>query len=220
MKLTSGDNSKKVASILLEIGAVLFWRNKPFRFDSGILSPVYVDTRLLISRPKERKFVIDSLIPIIKNDFGVPDVVAGVATAGIPHAAWIADRLNLPMIFVRPKPKDHGRGNLVEGSLKRGQEVLIVEDLVSTAGSSLRVIEAVRKLGSMISGEVSIFTYHFKAAQDNLKKARVTLFSLTDIETVTAVGMKKGYLKKDQINTVMEWVHDPQGWGKKMGYEK
>src|SRR3989344_960489 len=142
MKSTATDkDSQKVAKILLKIGAVIFSRRAPFKFDSGILSPVYVDNRLLISHPKEREEILEILVTKIKEEIGVPNVVAGVATAGIPHAAWIAQRLNIPMVFVRSKPKDHGRENQIEGLIRKGQRVLVVEDLVSTGGSSLEVIE-------------------------------------------------------------------------------
>ena len=219
MKSTNTDQSKKIAQILLDIGAVTFSRNRPFKFDSGILSPVYVDNRILISYPKERKIILKALISLIKKKVGPFDVVAGVATAGIPHAAWIAQELNLPMIFVRPKPKDHGRGKQVEGCIKRGQKVIVVEDLVSTAGSSARVIEAIRKLGGIVEDEIAIFTHNLKEAEKNFNKIKVKLHYLTDTKTVARVAMNLGFLKPDQVSIILQWVKDPKSWSEKMGYE-
>src|SRR3989338_2036146 len=150
--------AQEVAAILLDIGAVIFRPRQPFRFDSGILSPVYVDNRLIISDPVSRERIIKNLVSLI-NKIGKFDTVAGTATAGIPHAAWIAQKLRLPMVYVRSQPKEHGTKNQVEGSIKRGQEVLVVEDMVSTAGSSARVVEALRKLGAKVDHEVAIYTH-------------------------------------------------------------
>lgn len=218
MKSTNTDSSKKVAAILLNVGAVLFSRNKPFKFDSGILSPVYVDTRVLISYPKERDFVIKELVKKL-SEIGLPDVVAGVATSGIPHAAWIAKELNKPMIFVREEPKAHGRGKQVEGVLKRGQKVVIVEELVSTGGTSINIIGAVRKLGAKVTDEIAIYSHKLEASKSNFKKAKVNLHFLTSTEEVAKVAKEKGFLKAEQIEVIREWIKDPKTWGKKMGFE-
>lgn len=219
MKLISIASHYKIAQILFEIGAVTFSRNNPFRFDSGILSPVYVDNRILISYPKEREIVINEIISKIRDEIGKVDVIAGVATAGIPHAAWLAQKLNLPMIFVRAKPKDYGKGNQVEGKLKRGQRVLVLEDLISTAGSSVRVIEAIRKLGGIVTDEIAIYTHNLKEADTNLKRARVKLHYLTDTKTVAALAQTQGFLNKEQVVVILDWIKDPANWAKKMGYE-
>jgi len=218
MKSTNTEQSKKVAKILFEIGAVTFSRNRPFRFDSGLLSPVYVDNRILISYPKERKLVIDELLKLIKEKVSKFDVVAGVATAGIPHAAWIADKLNKPMIFARSKPKDHGKGQQVEGKLSRGQRVLVVEDLISTAGSSKRVIEAIRSQGGVVSDEVAIYSHNLKEANKNMNQVKVKLHNLTDTKTAALYAKEKGFLKKEQTEIIFDWVKDPQNWAKKMGF--
>lgn len=219
MKSTNTGESKKIARILFDIGAVAFSRKRPFKFDSGILSPVYVDNRILISYPKERKIILKALISLIKKDTGSFDVVAGVATAGIPHAAWIAQELNLPMIFVRSKPKEHGKGNQVEGKLKRGQKVLVVEDLISTAGSSVRVIEAIRELGGIVTDEVAIYSHSLKESGENLSKAKVKLHYLTDTATAAQVAKEKGFLDQKQVKTILDWANDPANWAKKLGYE-
>jgi len=219
MKSTNTDQSRKIAQILFEIGAISFSRKRPFRFDSGILSPIYVDNRYLISYPKERKKVLKALISIIKKNAKPFDIVAGIATAGIPHAAWIAQELNLPMIFVRAKPKDHGKRNQVEGKIKKGQKVLVVEDLISTAGSSARVIKAIRSMGGIVTDLISIYSHSLKESKRNIKKAKVNAYHLTDTKTAANLAKDKGFLTQDQVNTVLEWVNNPQNWGKKMGYE-
>lgn len=213
MKSTSTASSKKVAEILFDIGAVTFSRRAPFKFDSGILSPVYTDNRLIISYPDLREKIVDAFIKKIQ-EIGIPDVIAGTATAGIPHAAFIAQRLKIPMVYVRSKPKEHGRGNQVEGHLKRGQKVIVIEDLISTAGSSIRVVEVLRKLGAIVTDEVTIFTYDLKEADANLKKAKVKLHSLTNLETTAHIAYKKGFLKEEQIATILNWAKNPRDWGK------
>ena len=219
MKSTNTDQSKKIAQILLDIGAVTFSRNRPFKFDSGILSPVYVDNRILISYPKERKIVLKALLSLIEAKTKPFDVVAGIATAGIPHAAWIAQELNMPMIFVRSKPKEHGKGNQVEGKLKRGQKVLVVEDLISTAGSSVKVIEAIRSIGGIVQDEIAIYSHNLRESDKNINKTKVKLHYLTDTKTAAEVAENQGFLKKDQVDVILTWVDNPQNWAKKMGYE-
>ena len=218
MKSTATDQSKKIAQILFDIGAVTFSRSRPFKFDSGILSPVYVDNRILISYPKQRNIILNYLLVKIK-ELGKIDVIAGVATAGIPHAAFIAQKLNLPMVFVRAKPKDHGKGNQVEGKLRRGQKVLVIEDLVSTAGSSVRVIEAIRRLGGIVTDELAIYSHSLKASDRNFKEAKVNFYHLTDTMSAAQVAKEKGFLKDEQIESILSWTKDPQSWAKKMGYE-
>lgn len=213
MKSTATETSNKVAAILLNIGAVLFSRSKPFKFTSGLLSPVYVDNRLIISHPKERKFITKSLVEKIKTEIGMPDIIAGIATGGIPHAAWIASELDLPMIFVRSKPKEHGRGNQVEGLLRRGQKVLVVEDLVSAASSSTNVIKAIRKLGGVVKDEIAIYTHNLKESEENFKKLKVKLHYITNTVQVAKIAKQKGYLKEDQIKVIEQWIKDPKGWG-------
>lgn len=216
--MRSTDIDKKIADqtaeILLEVGAFIFRPRQPFRFSSGILSPVYADNRLLISYPKQRKQVLKYLISKI-HKIGQPDVIAGVATAGITHAAWIAQKLDLPMVYVRPKPKEHGRQNQVEGKIKRGQKILIVEDMVSTAESSLASIDALRKLGAKVVDEIAIYTHQMPQSKKNFKKANVKFHALTNLQSVAEIAQKKGFLKPDQIATILDWARDPQNWAKK-----
>lgn len=223
MKSTNTDNSKKiansVASILFGAGCVIFRPKQPFRYSSGILSPIYTDNRLIISNPQARNKIVNFLIARIK-EIGVPDVVAGVATAGIPHAAFIAQKLNIPMVYVRSEPKSHGKGNQVEGRVKKGQKVLIVEDLISTGGSSIAVIAALREIGAKVTDEVAIFSYGLTDAQKNFTENKVKLHPLTTLEVAVKMAAKDGFLKEEYIDKINEWSKDPNGWGKKMGFEK
>ncbi len=220
MKSTNIDNkiANEVASILYDIGAIIFRPKQPFKYDSGILSPVYTDNRLIISYPKEREKVITLLTQEVKK-IGIPDIVAGTATAGIPHAAFIAQNLKIPMVYVRSEPKTHGKGNQVEGKIRRGQKVIIIEDLISTAGSSVRAAKALRKLGAKVADEVAIFTYRLKESEDNLKKNKINLHVLTDLEHSVNIAVKKGFLKKDQVQVILDWAKDPQNWAKETGFE-
>lgn len=218
MKSTATDSSAKVASILFNLGSVLIRPSRPFKYDSGIVSPVYVDNRLIISHPEEWKKVIKLMVETV-NKLGKVDVIAGTATAGIPHAALVAQKLNLPMVYVRPQPKDHGKGNQVEGIIKKGQRVVVIEDLISTGGSSIRVVKALRKMGAKVIGEVSIFTYGMKEADTNFRRAKVKLISLSNFKAATKIAVENGLLKQDQISIVLDWAKDPKNWGKKMGFE-
>ncbi len=217
MKSTNTASSQKVAQILFDIGSVIFRPKQPFKYNTGIISPVYTDNRLIISRPKERDKIISLMLTKI-NEIGIPDVLAGTATAGIPYAAFLAQKLNLPMVYVKGQAKEYGKQNQVEGTLKRGQRVIVIEDLVSTGGSSVRVVEAVRKLGCKVSDVIAIYTYQLQEAQNNFKKAKITLHSLTNLKTSCAIAVKKGFLKQDQIEIILDWAKDPKNWSRKMGF--
>lgn len=216
--MKSTDTATEVATILYEIGAIIFRPKQPFKYDSGILSPVYTDNRLIISYPKKRDKIVQFLIQKLK-EVGIPDVIAGTSTAGIPHAAFIAQKLNLPMVYVRSQPKNHGKGNQVEGLVKRGQKVVVIEDLISTAGSSTRVVEALRKMGAKVEDIICIFTYNLKESEENLKRSKVKLHPLTNLETSAKVAVSKKFLKPDQVSVVLDWAKDPKNWGRKMGFE-
>jgi orotate phosphoribosyltransferase len=208
----------KVSKILFHIGAVIFRTRQPFRYSSGILSPIYTDNRLIISHPKERKVIIDLLAGQIKK-VGIPDVIAGTATAGIPHAAFLAQKLNLPMVYVRTEPKNHGRGNQIEGKIQKGQKAIVIEDLISTGNSSLAAVKALRRVGVKVDDLMAIFTYGLKEAETNFKNNKVKLHTLTDIDNSTAAALSEGFLNKDQVAVIGDWAKDPKGWGKKMGFE-
>ncbi len=217
MKSTNTD-SLKVAKILFSIGSVIFRTRQPFRYSSGILSPIYTDNRLIISHPKEREIIVDLLIKEIKK-IGMPDVIAATATAGIPHAAFIAQKLNLPMIYVKGQAKKYGKKNAIEGTIKKGQKAIVIDDLISTGGSSLRVVDTIRKVGGKVTDVIAIFTYGFEKSREDFEKSKVSVHTLTDIDASVEAATRDGYLKKDQVEAIQSWAKDPDGWGKKMGFE-
>ena len=212
------NTAEKVAKILLGIKAVSLNPKKPFRYTSGMLSPIYTDCRILMSYPKERRIVRDLLIDNITKA-GNFDVIAGTATAGIPHAAWIADKMNLPMIYVRGQPKGHGKENQIEGLLKQGQKAAVIEDLISTGKSSIETAKAIRDKGGSALVVFSIMTYSLKKAKDSFKENNIKHIFLTDFQTIVHVAEKCSYLNKKGQQTALEWAKDPTSWGKKMGFE-
>ena len=218
MKSTStGKTAQKVAALLFESGAITFRTSRPFKFTSGILSPVYSDNRLLISDVKKREGITDFFIERIKK-LKKFDVIAAVATAGIPHASFVAQKLKLPLVYVRTSKKGHGLENQVEGRIKRGQTALVIEDLVSTGQSSTQAVKALRKLGANADNLLAIFTYNLNAANENFKKNKINFQALCSLETAVGVAKENGYLKKEQVKTILEWAKDPKNWAKKMGF--
>ncbi len=210
------DTAEKVAKILLDIKAITFNAQKPFQYASGILSPVYTDCRLLLGYPKERTEIRDLYIEAMQSGGQKFDVIAGTATAGIPHAAWIADKLNLPMLYVRGKAKDHGKGNQIEGVLKQGQNVAVIEDLISTGESSAGAVNTIRQAGGIAPNIFSIITYGMQKSIENFSANNITLSSLTNFATVVAVAQTEGYIKKEDQQIILDWTTDPAGWGTKM----
>ncbi|MBI2019413.1 orotate phosphoribosyltransferase [Candidatus Daviesbacteria bacterium] len=208
-----------VARILLELNAVTLSPKKPYRYVSGMLSPVYTDCRVLMAYPDKRREIRDFYIEVIKNSGVEFDVVAGTATAGIPHASWIADKLNLPMVYVRGKAKDHGKENLMEGIIKKGQKAIVIEDLVSTGESAINSINAVRSAGGEISHVFSIITYGFNIAEENFKINNVELTSLTSFKDIVEAAQSLNHIKQEDIKVILEWTSDPSNWGQKMGFE-
>lgn len=210
--------SEKVAKILLTIKAVSLSPKKPYRYSSGILSPVYTDCRLLMSYPKERRQIRDFYIEAARL-VGPFNAIAGTATAGIPHASWIADKLHLPMVYVRVVAKDHGKRNQIEGSLSKKQNVAVIEDLITTGQSSAETVRAIRKAGGYSSYIFSIITYGMDKSKENFKKNRIKLISLTDFPTVVKVAEEIGYIKVKDKNVILQWAKDPASWGEKNGFE-
>ena len=209
---------EKVAKLLLSINAITLNPKKPYRYSSGILSPVYTDCRLLISHPRQRNIIRDFYIEAL-NQAGPFDVIAATAIAGIPHAAWIADKLKLPMIYVRGKAKDHGKGNQIEGKLKKKQKVAVIEDLISTGKSSTQTVQVVKDAGSTCSHVFAIITYGMGESGKNFKLSKTKLISLTDFPTVVKVAEKIGYIKTKDRDIILQWAKDPVSWGKKNGFE-
>lgn len=202
------------ASKLLRIKAIKLQPNEPFTWASGWKSPFYCDNRKTLSYPDIRTFVKVGMVHAILKHFPEADVIAGVATAGIPQAALIADVLNMPLIYVRSKPKDHGLENLIEGEMKEGAKVVVIEDLISTGGSSLKAVEAIRKAGGDVVGMVASYTYGFPVAAQAFKDANVKLVTLTDYDHVVAEALATGYIQESDTELLNEWRKNPSGWRK------
>ena len=209
--------AREVAQILLKIGAVTFRFDPPYTYTSGIKSPIYLDNRIIISHPNERKKIIDLYVQLIKNNIGLENVdyVSATATAAIPQGAWIADRLGIPMVYCRSDKKGHGKENQIEGSLRKNSNVVIVEDHISTAGSSIGNADAVRKLGGRVSHVVASTTYETKKSLEQLKHAKLKLFTLTTGKVIIEQAVKKEMLNKKQKELVDDWFADLVGWSKK-----
>ncbi|MBC1526304.1 orotate phosphoribosyltransferase [Listeria seeligeri] len=205
---------KQVAEQLLEIKAVFLKPNDPFTWASGIKSPIYCDNRLTLGFPKVRQFIAAALAEKIKVNFGEVDVIAGTATAGIPHAAWVSDLLDLPMVYVRSKAKEHGKGNQIEGPISKGQKVVVIEDLISTGGSSLKAVEALEEAGAEVLGIAAIFTYGLEKGNKLLAEADTKLVTLTNYDELIEVALTKNYVSKEDMQTLKEWKQNPETWGK------
>jgi orotate phosphoribosyltransferase len=210
----------KVAELLLKAGAIILRPQQPFKFASGILSPIYCDNRLLLSKPDERKKITNFYVKKIKKEFIEADVIAGIATASIPWAALVAQKRKKPMIYIRKEQKDHGRENLIEGGLEPGQKVLVIEDLVSTGGTSLASVAAVRKEGAVVEKCLAIFTYEMEIARKGFEEVNCLLLTLSNFSALVKVAAKKGYIKKEEVEMLKEWSKNPAEWGKKMGFEQ
>jgi orotate phosphoribosyltransferase len=202
----------KVASLLLEIKAVKLNLQTPFVWASGWQSPIYCDNRKSLGYPKIRTYIKDQLVDGIKHNFPNCQAIAGVATAGIPQGALVADSMELPFIYVRSKPKGHGLENLIEGHFVKGQQVVMVEDLISTGGSSLKAVEAVKNAGMQVCGLAAIFTYGFDLAELNFRNAGVDWFSLSDYHTLIDCAAKKSLVLESQISLLEEWRKHPNTW--------
>lgn len=205
---------KQVAEQLLKIKAVFLQPNDPFTWASGIKSPIYCDNRLTLGFPKTRQFIAKALAEKIKTAFPEVEVLAGTATAGIPHAAWASDILDLPMVYVRSKAKEHGKGNQIEGPIAKGQKVVVIEDLISTGGSSITAVEALREAGCDVLGIAAIFTYGLEKGKTLLGAANVEVAALTNYETLIEVALDEGYVTEGDMATLKEWNKDPEQWKK------
>lgn len=195
----------EIAHALLSIGAVELRPNDPFIWASGIKSPIYCDNRLTMSSPVVRKQIAAALARSIEDAFPETEVVAGTATAGIPHAAWVSDVLNLPMVYVRSKAKEHGRGNQIEGKLSKGQKVVVIEDLISTGGSSIEAVKALREQGCEVLGVVCIFTYHLKRADDMFEEQGIPYVSLTNFDALIEVATLEKKISDEDKPQLNEW---------------
>ncbi len=207
------DSIKKIfAQKLLEVKAVKLQPQEPFTWASGWKSPIYTDNRKTLSFPSLRSFVKLELCHLIQENFPEAEAVAGVATGAIAQGALVADQLGLPFSYVRPKPKDHGMGNQIEGEVKKGAKVVVVEDLISTGGSSLKAVQALRDYGVEVVGMVASFTYGFPVAEEAFREAGVRLLTLSDYEHVVSEAAKTGYIREEDMPVLAEWRKNPGEW--------
>ena len=205
-------NEKAIAEKLLQINAIKLNVEKPFTWASGWKSPIYCDNRRVLSFPYIRDFIKSEMCNVVFQEFSEADLLAGVATAGIAWGAMAADQLKLPFIYVRPKPKEHGLGNQVEGYFEKGQKTVVIEDLVSTGKSSLQVVDVLKQSGLEVIGMVSIFTYAFDVAKEAFKSSGIAYKSLTNYETLISLAAEKGQVRPEDESILLNWRKDPANW--------
>lgn len=206
--------ARRVAALLLEAKAIKISPQQPFQWSSGWLSPIYCDNRVALSYPAARTYIKEQLAALVKSRFPAVEAIAGVATAGIAQGALIADLLELPFAYVRPEPKKHGMGNQIEGRLEKGQKVVLVEDLISTGGSSLKVADALRQAEVEVAGMVAIFTYGFETAAQNFAEKSVELAVLSDYDHLIEVSLAEGHIRQEEVENLSDWRKSPETWGR------
>ncbi|UQF23500.1 orotate phosphoribosyltransferase [Vagococcus lutrae] len=205
-------NAKEIAKHLLDIKAVSLSLTAPFTWASGLKSPIYCDNRVTMSYPVVRRQIAQGLAQLIQDTYGEIDVVAGTATAGIPHAAWVAEILDLPMIYIRSSAKKHGKGNQIEGVLHEGQRVVVIEDLISTGGSVLEATDAVENAGGKVLGVAAIFTYELAQATKQFSDKNMAFVTLTQYSTLIEVARENGVISENELKLLMQWRENPQEW--------
>lgn len=208
------DITKRIAELLLEAQAIKLSPEKPFQWSSGWLSPIYCDNRVALSYPDTRTFIKKALAELIRAKYPKAQAVVGVATGGIAQGALVADILELPFAYVRPEPKKHGMGNQIEGRLEKGQSIVIIEDLISTGGSSLKTVDALREAGIEVAGMVAIFTYGFQIAADNFAAKNVQLDTISNYNALIEVALEHKYVSETQLESLAAWRVAPESWGK------
>ena len=206
------ETSMALASFLLQIKAIKLNPANPFTWASGLKSPIYCDNRVTLSYPQVRTFIREGFVKMCLDKFGKPDVIAGVATGGIPQGALVAQELGLPFVYVRSEKKSHGMNNQIEGIINSGQSVVIIEDLVSTGKSSLNAVEALREKGAVIKGMLAIFTYGMDVAAENFKNNKCELFTLTNYNALVQKAAEESYIREDDLASLLEWKSNPQAW--------
>jgi orotate phosphoribosyltransferase len=206
------DTAKKTAELLLQVKAIKLNPSDPFNWASGWKSPIYCDNRVTLSYPPVRIFLKEEIAKIVEKEFGKPDVIAGVATGAIAIGILVAQELGVPFIYVRPEPKSHGRKNQIEGHLESGQNVVVIEDLISTGKSSLNAVKALKEAGAVVKGMVAIFSYEFDIASDNFKKSNVALATLSNYSHLLEQAMDSKYITEKELETLSEWRKDPGNW--------
>lgn len=204
--------AKKTAELLLQIKAIKLQTKNPFTWASGWKSPIYCDNRITLSYPKIRNYLRENLATIIEEEFGKPDVIAGVATGAIAIGILVAQQLNVPFIYVRPEPKKHGRKNQVEGLLEPNKNVVVVEDLISTGKSSLNAVEALKAEGANVKGMVAIFSYGFEIASSNFENAGITLKTLSNYDYLLEQSLESNYISEKELETLKNWRINPSTW--------
>ena len=204
--------AKKTAEVLLQINAIKLSPKDPFTWASGWKSPIYCDNRILLSFPEIRTFVREEMGKHIEAHYGKPDVIAGVATGAIGIGALVAEYLGLPFIYVRPEPKKHGRQNQIEGFIQKGQNVVVVEDLISTGKSSLNAVRALKAAEVNVKGMVAIFSYGFDVAKQNFEEEQLTLHTLSNYESVLEQALDTNYINNEQLETLSQWNANPSEW--------
>lgn len=204
--------AEQIAKDLLSIEAVSLSPDEPFTWASGLKSPIYCDNRVTMSYPEVRRAIAQGLAAKIKEEFPDVEVIAGTATAGIPHAAWVAEILDLPMVYIRSKAKDHGRGNQIEGRITEGQKMVVIEDLISTGGSVLEAAAAAKREGADVLGVAAIFTYELAKGKNNFEAAEMPLVTLTNYSTLIESALQEKYITQEQLELLKKWRKDPENW--------
>ncbi|MFY8096269.1 MAG: orotate phosphoribosyltransferase [Flavobacterium sp.] len=206
------NTAQQTAELLLQINAIKLNSKNPFTWASGWKSPIYCDNRIILSFPAVRNYIRDEFVKHIEDKFGRPDVIAGVATGAIGIGILVAEAMGLPFVYVRPEPKKHGRQNQVEGFLQKGQNVVVVEDLISTGGSSLLAVEALRNEGANVKGMAAIFTYGFPISKEKIEEANLEVFTLSNYENLIQKAVDKKYISEEELDTLQSWNASPSVW--------
>jgi orotate phosphoribosyltransferase len=210
------DTAGKIAEFLLQIKAIKLNVASPFTWSSGLKSPIYCDNRKTLTYPKIRTYIRQEFVNLINEEFGKPDVIAGVATGAIAHGMLVAQDMGLPFVYVRTTEKGHGLSNLIEGVVESGQSVVVIEDLISTGGSSLKAVEALTQAGCKVKGMVAIFTYQLPQALENFKKAKVPLYTLCNYTTLIEEAVSKEYITQHDVESLVRWRQAPDKWGESL----
>ena len=210
----NNNTAQQTAELLLQINAIKLNSKNPFTWASGWKSPIYCDNRVILSFPAVRNYIKDEFVKQIEAKFGRPDVIAGVATGAIGIGILVAEAMGLPFVYVRPEAKKHGRQNQVEGFLQKGQTVIVVEDLISTGGSSLMAVEALRNEGANVKGMAAIFTYGFPISEEKIAAAKLDVYTLSNYENLIEKAVEKKYVSEVELETLKSWNSNPSEWGK------
>ncbi len=210
----NNNTAQQTAELLLQINAIKLNSKNPFTWASGWKSPIYCDNRITLSFPAVRNYIRDEFVKQIEDKFGRPDVIAGVATGAIGIGILVAEAMGLPFVYVRPEAKKHGRQNQVEGFLQKGQTVIVVEDLISTGGSSLMAVEALRNEGANVKGMAAIFTYGFPISEEKISEAKLEVYTLSNYKNLIEKAVEKQYVSEEELETLQSWNSNPSEWGK------